>query len=122
MLLLGGCMARYEPPWAPYPVNVTQSGDAAAECRTQAEDQNMPVSEGVRGVAIGAGAGAALGTVIAAIASGGAFGVAAGWGALAGGGAGAMIGVAHGLDKQGSAIDACLKRHGQPAAQQPSSG
>lgn len=103
---LCGCMALFEPPWSPPPA----AGAAPGDCLAQAT-RNQPVTEGMQGVAIGAGAGAALGALIGGFAFGPAA-AAVGWGALAGGVTGAGVGVLHGQQDQAAAYQACLDRHG----------
>jgi len=113
LFLLSGCMALYQPPWAPAPV--VDTGDAAKDCRAHA-DRDQPVTEGMQGVAIGAGTGAALGAVISGFAFGGPIGAAAGWGALAGGVAGGALGAANGMAERDAALAACPGEHTAKAA------
>ena len=117
LLVLCNCMALYQPPWAPIPPTTASTGDPETDCRARTE-LNQPITQGMQGLAIGAGVGAALGAVVGgfALAS---VGTAAGWGALGGGVGGAGIGALLGHQSEETAYQACLADHGAAPPQPP---
>jgi hypothetical protein len=110
LLVLCGCMALYQPPWTPTPATASATGDPAVDCRAQT-DLNQPITQGMQGMAIGSGVGAALGILVGGFAFG-TFGTAAGWGALAGGVGGAAVGASRGQEDQDAAYQTCLSQSG----------
>jgi len=110
LMALCGCMALYQPPWTPAHETASATGDPAVDCRAQT-DLNQPITQGMQGLAIGSGVGAALGILVGGWAFG-TLGTAAGWGALAGGVGGASIGALNGKQDQDAAYQACLGQSG----------